>query len=395
VVEATGTRPVASATGDQTVTDDRGIKHIETVVIGAGQAGLAVGYHLARRCRPFEILEASDRVGSSWRHRWEGLRLFTQAKYDSLPGMRFPGPRHALPTKDAVADYLEQYAATFDLPIRTGVRVDTLAFEPDRETWLVARGGQRWRASTVVLATGAYRTPRIPDFAAELRPEITQLHASSYRDPSQLRDGLVLVVGASNSGAEIAMSAVREHPVILSGRDTGTMPFRPDGRMARLFDPPFWFFLNHVVRADTVVGRRARLSVVDRGGPLERIWPSDLAAAGVERVVGRTVGVSDGWPVLDDGRMAHASNVIWCTGFRPDFDWVEPSITGSDGWPIHQRGVVEGVSGLYVVGLPLQHSGASALLGGVGRDAGFIADRIAARGSRDDQPATDARIARA
>ena len=374
--------------------DDRITDHIDTVVIGAGQAGLAVGYHLARRGRPFVILESADRVGSSWRNRWEGLRLFTQAKYDSLPGMRFPGPRHALPTKDEVADYLERYASTFDLPIRTGIRVDTVAFDPVRAAWLVSSGDRRWRASTVVLATGAYRAPRIPDFAAELRPEITQLHASGYRDPSQLQDGLVLVVGASNSGAEIAMSAVSSHPVILSGRDTGTMPFRPEGRMARLFDPPFWFFLNHVVRADTMVGRKARTSVVDRGGPLERIRPSDLAAAGVDRAVGRTVGVSDGWPVLDDGRVVHAANVIWCTGFRPDFDWVEPTITGSDGWPVHRRGDVVGVEGLYVVGLPLQYSGASALLGGVGRDAGFIAERIVARSS-EGQPATEARIARA
>ena len=375
--------------------DDPTAEHIETVVIGAGQAGLAVGYHLARTGQPFVILEGSDRVGSSWRDRWEGLRLFTQAKYDSLPGMRFPGPRHALPTKDAVADYLERYASAFDLPIRTGVLVDTVAFEAARGAWRIASGEQRWTASTVVLATGAYRAPRIPDFAAGLRPEITQVHASGYRDPSQLQDGLVLVVGASNSGAEIAMSAARAHPVILSGRDTGTMPVRPDSRMARLFDPPFWFFLNHVVRADTVVGRKARSSVVDRGGPLERIRPSDLAAVGVERAVGRTVGVEDGWPVLGDGRVIRASNVIWCTGFRPDFDWVKPTITGDDGWPIHRRGEVTGVEGLYVVGLPLLHSGASALLGGVGRDAGHIADRIAVRASTGRRPATLARIARA
>lgn len=376
------------------VTDDRRTDRIETVVIGGGQAGLAVGYHLSRHGRPFVILEGSDRIGTSWRSRWEGLRLFTQAKYDGLPGMRFPGPRHALPSKDAVADYLERYAATFDLPIRTGTLVDELAYEPADQEWLVTAGERRWRASTVVLATGAFRAPRIPAFAADLRPETTTLHASAYRDPSQLQDGLVLVVGASNSGAEIAMSAVREHPVILSGRDTGTMPFRPGSRMGRLFDPPFWLFLNHVVKADTAIGRKARPSVVDHGGPLERIWPGDLTAAGVERMVGRTVGVRDGWPVLDDGRVVQATNVIWCTGFRPDFEWVVPRITGPDGWPIHQRGVVAGVPRMYVVGLPFLHSGASSLLGGVGRDAAFIADRIAAQAATvaDGHPVRRARM---
>ena len=370
------------------MTSDPHTEHIDTVVVGGGQAGLAVGHHLARRGRSHVILESADRIGASWRDRWDGLRLFTPAKFDGLPGMAFPGPRHALPTKDQVAAYLEAYAARFELPIRTGVLVDEVVQDAS-EGWQVRSGDQRWWASQVVLATGAYRTPKVPAFAAELRPEIRQFHASEYRNPAQLRDGLVLVVGASNSGAEIAMTAVREHPTILSGRDTGKMPIRPDGLAARVFDPPFWLFVNHVVKAGTPIGRRARASIVEHGGPLERIWPSDLAAAGVERAVGRTVGTHDGWPVLDDGRVIEAANVVWCTGFRPDFAWIRPRITGPDGWPIHERGVVIGVDGLFVVGIPFLHSGASALLGGVGRDAAFIADRIAER-SRRPYPSVDA-----
>jgi len=316
------------------MTSDPHTEPIDTIVVGGGQAGLAVGHHLARQGRPHVILEAADRIGSSWRNRWDGLRLFTPARFDGLPGMAFPGPRHALPTKDEVAAYLEAYAARYQLPVRTGVLVDAVAQDPSGEGWLVRAGDTRWRASQVVLATGAFRAPKVPVFAADLRPEIHQLHASEYRNPAQLRDGLVLIVGASNSGAEIAMSTVREHPTILSGRDTGKMPIRPDDWAARLFDPPFWFFVNHLVKAETAIGRRARASIVDHGGPLERIWPSDLAAAGVERVVGRTAGVNDGWPVLDDGRVVEAATVIWCTGFRPDFDLVTPRISGPDGWPI-------------------------------------------------------------
>ena len=155
--------------------------------------------------------------------------------------------------------------------------------------------------------------------------------------------------------------------------------------MARLFDPPFWFFINRVVRANTAIGRKARSSIVDHGGPLERIWPTDLAAANVERVIAKVIGVLDGQPVLDDGRVVEVANVIWCTGFRPDFEWIEPSIVGSDGWPIHVRGVVTGAPGLYVVGLPFLYSAASALLGGVGRDAGYIVRQIVAR--REAAPA--------
>jgi putative flavoprotein involved in K+ transport len=234
-------------------------------------------------------------------------------------------------------------------------------------------------ATQVVIATGACARPKVPAFAAELDPGITQLHASEYRNPSQLRDGPVLVVGASNSGAEIAMSASHDHRTLLSGRDTGKMPMRPESVLARIFDPPFWFFLNHVVKAQSAIGRKVRPAVVDHGGPLERIWPEDLEAAGVERDFARTVGVRDGLPLLDGGRVVDVANVIWCTGFKPDFEWVQPPITGPDGWPVHVRGVVTGVSGLFVVGLPFLYSGGSSLLGGVGRDAAFIADRIAAR----------------
>ncbi len=357
-------------------------ERIDAVVIGGGQAGLAVGHHLARRGERFAILEAADRIGTSWRNRWEGLRLFTPARYDGLPGMAFPAPPDSLPTKDDVADYLETYAAHFHLPVQTGVRVDhvaPVAQDPD-EGWIVDAGGRQIQASQVVIATGAFPRPKVPEFAAELDPAINQLHASAFRDASGLQPGPVLVVGASNTGAEIAVSAAREHATILSGRDTGTMPVRPGSLGARIFDPPFWFFLSHIVKAGTPFEEKARASVLERGGPLERIWPADLTAAGIERAFARTVGVRDGRPLLADGRVLDVANVVWCTGYEPDpLTWVEPSIVGADGWPKHVRGVVTRAPGLYVVGLPFLYSGVSSLLGGVGRDAAYIADRIVAR----------------
>jgi putative flavoprotein involved in K+ transport len=358
-----------------------GPERFDTVIIGGGQAGLAVGYHLAQRDRTFVILEAGDRIGGSWRMRWDGLRLFTPARYDGLPGMRFPAASHSLPTKDDVADYLEAYAVRMNLPIRTRVLVTELT-QADGDGFIVVAGRQRFEAREVVVATGAYRQPRIPDFARELGPSIQQLHSSAFHDPSELRDGGVLVVGASNSGAEIALMAARDHRTVLSGPDKGTMPMRPESRLARLFDPAFWFFINHMATTSTPFGRKALPIVRDHGGPLERVWPEDLAAAGVERVFARTVGVRDGLPLLDDGRVLDVANVIYCTGFRPDFGWIHLPVAGADGWPLQTRGVVRGVPGLYFVGLPFLYSAASALIGGVGRDARFIADRIAERTDR-------------
>jgi putative flavoprotein involved in K+ transport len=354
-------------------------ERFETIVIGAGQAGLATGYHLAKRGVRFLILEGGLRVGDSWRQRWDGLRLFTRARYDGLPGMAFPAPPNAFPTKDEVADFLESYAEHMALPVRTGVRVEELGRTERDDGYLIVAAGQRYEAARVVVATGAFGAPRIPGFAAELDPAIRQLHASEYRNPSQLRDGPVLVVGASNSGAEIAMSAAREHRTTLSGRNTGKMPFRPEGRMARLFDVPFWFFINRVATTRTPIGRKARPFILNYGGPLERVWPEDLAAAGVERVYARTVAADGGLPVLADGRLVEVTNVIWCTGFRPAFDWIRLPVFADDGWPQHVRGVVLTAPGLYFVGLPFLYSAASPLLGGVGRDAAYIASRVASQ----------------
>jgi putative flavoprotein involved in K+ transport len=347
---------------------------VETVIVGGGQAGLAVGYHLARRERPFVILDADQRTGDAWRRRWDSLRLFTPARYSGLPGLPFPAPAWSFPTRDEVADYLEAYAARFELPMRHGVRVDRLARAGGR--FVVAAGDHRWEADQVVVASGAYQRPRVPAFAAELDPAIVQLDTTSYRNLSQLRDGGVLVVGAGNSGAEIAHEVSRAHPTWLSGPDTGHIPVRPGGRWDRLLTPPFWWFASRVLTVDTAVGRKVRPKALHTPAPLERVRPKELAAAGVERVP-RTVGVRDGLPALEDGRVMKVANVLWCTGSRPDFGWVDLPVFDEDGLPRHDRGVVASQPGLYFVGLWFLSGFTSSLLGGVGRDAERIADRIA------------------
>jgi putative flavoprotein involved in K+ transport len=359
------------------VTSALGPERVETVVIGAGQAGLATGYHLARRGRQFVILDANQRIGDAWRTRWDSLRLFTPARYNGLPGWPFPAPAWSYPTKDQVADYLEAYAARFELPVRTGVRVDRLSREADR--YVVAAGERRFQADQVVVASGAYQRPRIPTFAPKLDPGILQLHSSRYRDPSQLQEGGVLVVGAANSGTEIALELSGDHQTWLSGRHPGQEPFGTESRKDRLVLPVVWFMASHVLTVRTPMGRTVRRKFHDRGIPLARANRERLdRATGIQRVP-RTAGVRDGLPVLEDGRVLEVANVVWCTGFVPDFGWIDLPVFDQDGAPRHDRGIVGAEPGLYFVGLLFLYALSSPLVGGVARDAEHIAEHIASR----------------
>jgi putative flavoprotein involved in K+ transport len=350
-------------------------ERVETVIVGGGQAGLATGYFLKQRGRPAVILDANERIGDAWRTRWDSLRLFTTARYSGLPGVRFPAPRWSFPTKDEMADYLETYASTFDLDVRTGTPVVSLAKRGDRYVVTTATG--RVEADNVVVATGANRIPRLPSFANELDPSIVQLHSTEYRRPSQLRDGGVLLVGAGNSGADIALEVVREHDTWLAGKDVGHIPVRIE-RSGKYFFVLIRFFGHHVLTQGTPLGRRAIRKVRSKADPLIRVKPKDLTAAGVERVA-RVVGVRDGLPVLEDGRTLRVTNVIWCTGFRNDFSWIDLPILDQDGQPVHERGVVPSEPGLYFIGLPFQYSKSSEVLPGMGRDHAYIAKQISSR----------------
>jgi putative flavoprotein involved in K+ transport len=348
----------------------------DTIIIGGGQAGLSTGYHLKRQGRDFVILDANERIGDAWRKRWDSLRLFTPARYNGLAGMPFPTAAHTFPTKDEMADYLESYATRFELPVRTGVKVDRLSRQGER--FVVVAGDLRFEAENVVVAMANWQMPQIPPFAQELDPGIVQLHSSEYRNPSQLRDGGVLIVGAGNSGSEIALEVARRHPTWMSGRDTGHLPFRIDGVVSRiLLRPLFRFVFHHVLTVNTPIGRKVRPKLLSHGMPLIRVKPKDLAATAIERV-GRTVGVRGGLPMLEDDRVLDVANVVWCTGFDPGFGWVDLPVLGEEG-PMHDRGVVATEPGLYFVGLFFLSAATSSLVGGVGRDAAYIAEQIALR----------------
>jgi putative flavoprotein involved in K+ transport len=351
----------------------------ETVVVGGGQAGLATGYHLAKRDRPCVILDEQQRVGDNWRRHYDSLRLYSPARLDALPGLAFPAPAFSFPTKDDMADYLERYASAFELPVRGGTRVERVS--RNGSGYVVDCGERRFEAKNVVVATGTFGRPSTPAFGADLDPEIVQLHSSDYRNPGQLRDGPVLVVGAAHSGADVAIDVAGGHRTILCGRDTGQLPFDIEGRGFRVVGWRAMSFLaRRVLTTRTPIGRRMKPKIRAHGGPLLRFKRADLEAAGVKRTTARATGVRDGKPELDDGTVLDVANVIWCTGFKQDFTWIDPPVIAEDGWPHEERGVVASARGLYFTGLAFQSGFTSMLILGAGRDAEYVAKQIAAHG---------------
>lgn len=351
------------------------------VVIGGGQAGLSVGYHLKCRGIDHVILEGAERIGDVWRNRWDSLLLFTPAKFDGLDGLRFPASGDCFPTKDEMADYLERYATHHDLPVRTATRVERL--HRAGGTFRIETSKGDFEAREVVIAAASYQKPRIPDFAHAFGPEVTQLHARDYRNPSQIGKGPVLLIGAGNSGAEIAMDLAKTHEVWLAGRDVGHIPFDIAGFMGRklLVRLVIRGMFHRVLTMRTPMGRKFRAKMHGHGMPLIRTRPGQLRRAGVRRI-GPITDVCAGGAVAEDGPKVAPATVIWCTGYHPGFDWIDLPVLDAGGEPRHRFGRALDVGGLYFVGLHFQYAVSSTMVAGVGRDARRVAGWIAARARR-------------
>jgi putative flavoprotein involved in K+ transport len=260
--------------------------------------------------------------------------------------------------------------------------VDRLEWLDDQ--WIVTVGRERLTADNVVVATGTFgRTPYLPDYAVDLDPAIRQLHSSEYQRPAQLKDGPVLVVGGSHSGTDIAYEVAETHETVLCGRDPGQIPFKPGRPGQKLFWPVFLFVGRHVITRRSPIGKAAMEDLRFHGGPMIRVKRADLLARGVERVHDRVTGVQDGRPMLADGRVLDVANVVWATGFKQVFDWIKVPVVGADGWPREYRGAATDAPGLFFCGLCFQYAFSSMVLPGVGRDAAYVARRIAARTGAD------------
>jgi len=359
----------------------RDMGHVDTLVIGGGQSGLTVGYFLAQRGIPFVIVDAQQRVGDAWRNRWDSLRLFTPARYDGLPGLRFPRSGGTFISKDEMADYLESYAERSKLEVKTGHRVERLTKANGR--FVASGNGWTIEADNVVVAMASAQRPRTPEFARELDPAIVQLHSAAYKNPSQLRDGDVLIVGVGNSGADIGIEVARRHHTWLAGKERGAVPFRIEGFFARNVLVRMVRFVGHnVLSVRTPIGRKARPNFLAHGGPLVRVKPRDLIQAGIERVP-RVVGVRDGLPLLADGRTLDVANVIWCTGYDHGFDWIDLPVFEGPLEPTHEAGIVPREPGLFFVGLLFLYAATSETVTGMQRDARRIADAVARRRRRE------------
>lgn len=351
--------------------------HIDVVVIGGGQAGLTVGYNLQQKGIDFVILDGSERVGDAWRHRWDSLRLFTPVRMNGLPGMPFPGRGDEFIGKDTVADYLEHYAERMELPVHSNTRVTRLSQEDGG--YVVETADTVYRTRQVVVAMAGYQKPKVPPFAPDLDPDILQIHSVQYRNPQQLEPGSVLVVGMGNSGADIAHDVAATHDVTIAGSPSGAIPFKLESWFGRTIGSRLVrFAMVRVFSTSTPIGRMARPKMLKRAAPLVRVRPKELAKAGVKHV-GHIDGVVDGYPVAEDGTPLRVDNVIWCTGYRPGFEWIDIPVLDDTGKPTHTRGIVESHPGLYFVGLYWLHSVWSETLTGMQIDARYVVDHVAAR----------------
>jgi putative flavoprotein involved in K+ transport len=354
----------------------------EVAVIGAGQAGATMGYYLAGQGRQFVILERSDSVASAWRERWESLTLFTPRRYSGLPGLPFSGDPDGYPTRGDVVEYLERYAETFKLPIEFNSNVRRVSSEDGR--FVVDVDGRTIRADQVVVATGPFQAPYVPKLAADLDPDVWQAHSTGYRRPGDVPEGTVLVVGGGNTGFQIAKELSGAHKVILSvGSRQKPLPQRLAGR-----DLFWWLTKTRLIHktVDSRLGQRLK----DRD-TLIGSSPRELTRRYGVELKPRALAASGGVVRFEDGSEAEADSVIWATGYRPDYSWIDLPIFDSGGRLRHRRGVTD-VPGLYFLGLTWQHTRGSALIGWVKEDAEFIAERITTSGTRRNEPSLSASV---
>lgn len=357
----------------------RTIERVDVAVIGGGQAGLSVGYQLKQLGVSFTILDAQRRTGDAWRTRWDSLRLFTSRRFSQLAGLRIPGDPLGFATKDEMASYLEAYAKHFALPIEFGVSVDRVRRMGD--VFLISAGDREIEATQVVVAMANFQAPIVPRFASKLHDDVVQLHSTAYRNPAQLRDGPVLIVGAGNSGAEIAMELTAAgHPVVLAGRHPGHVPFNLYSFLGKHVLQPLLMrvVFHRILTEDTPLGRKAKAAKSSVATPLIRTKPKDLDNAGVRRV-GRIADVRDGLAITSDDEVLNVANVIWCTGYMPGFSWLDLPVFDERGQPVQRRGVVESQPGLYFVGLQFLYAMSSSMIHGLERDAAYVARAVAHR----------------
>ena len=365
-----GGKPKIEMTGraGERSTPSRAIEDVEVAVVGAGQAGLAIGYFLERHGRRFVILERASEIAPAWRERWDSLTLFTPRRYSALPGLAFPGDPDGYPTRDEVIAYLERYVETFELPVQLNSEVGQLERGDDGSFRLQVHG-RMITARQVVVATGPFQKSYVPKLADRFAPDVFQTHAVGYRRPRDVPEGTVLVVGGGNTGFQIAKELSATHEVVLSiGSQQKPLPQRVVGRDL------FWWLTKTRILNKTVESRLGRkLSTRDT---LIGSSPREMSRRYGVELKPRLVDANGRTVRFEDGSELDAGAIIWATGYHPDYAWIKLPIFDEKGRLRHRRGVT-GVAGLYFLGLTWQHTRGSALIGFIKDDAEFIAEKIA------------------
>jgi putative flavoprotein involved in K+ transport len=340
-----------------------------TIVIGGSQSGLAVGYYLKKIGEDFLILDASEKVGQTWSNRWDSLQLFSPPSVNKMPGWSFPSSKGGPDTKDEMAAYLSAYALKFDLPIKCGIKVNLVSKEGS--SFSIDTTAGNLTAERIIVATGAHQFPYIPAYAAGISSDIFQVHSDHYRCPSALPPGNVLVVGSAISGMQIALEVVKSRKTTIAGKPSYIIP-RGLSPISKRLD---WWLLQHLLTIKTPMGRKVKPQFIKGGG----VFPY-LVREMKESTISlqtRITGVKDKLPMLENGETIATSVIIWCTGHRPNFSWIQECVTDERGWPVTERGV-SSTAGLYFIGMPFQYGLTSSLVAGVRRDAEFIANKIRA-----------------
>lgn len=344
-------------------------KHYETIIIGAGQAGLAMGYHLKKMNHHFLIIDSTQSIGDSWKNRYDSLVLFTSRANSCLPGLKVPGIQSGYPTKDEIADYLIQYVNHYQLPVKLNTKVERLS-KSEQQFIISTNTGESFTANHVIIATGPFQQPIVPSFSNNLSGDITQIHSAYYRNPDQLADGLTVIIGGGNSGMQIAaeLSACRKEVYLSVGK-------RPIYIPKSLLEKDIFWWLKSIgimkVSANSRLGK-----ILKDKDPIIGLETKELIRSGKITLLPRATSANSNTLIFENGRDIKPANIIWATGFRSSYEWIDmPHIFDDKGLPKHTRGVTE-ESGLYFIGLPWQYRRGSALLLGVGDDASYLAKQI-------------------
>ncbi len=347
----------------------------DVLVIGAGQAGLTVGYYLRQAGLRFLIVDGAEQVGSAWAERWESLVLFTPRRLNAMPGLPFDGDPDREPTRDEVIDYLGRYATALDLPVELNTPVTALDRRQGR--FAAESPAGTIHANQVIVATGPFQKPRIPEFAASVAPDVHQTHSTGYRRPSDVPPGRVVVIGGGNTGYQIAEELAAGHQVALAvGSRQTPLPQRLLGRQI------FWWLTKLGVLSATVESRIGkRLSTRDT---LIGSSPRKAKRLGIE-FKPRAVAASGRTVRFADGTESDADAIIWATGYQPDYAWIKVPVADAGGRIRHRRGVTDR-AGLYFLGLTWQHTRGSGLLGLVAADARYISEQVTVRAHQDTRP---------